>query len=359
MSLRVRRGAFKRSCRRCSWVGVYDTVGKGDYAKRRHSCVRRQRIDARLERGRARMGAVDRTPKPCLHPIAEHEHGTYACYTLDRCRCEPCCVAVSVYEKDRQRQHAYGRWDNFVDAEPARQHVLWLMTHGMGLKRVVATGAITQGSAWKLVYGRNGGPVSARLRKDVAERVLAVQLDLADGARISGADTARRLQALVANGWSMSKLGMRLGVTPGNFNPTVRGLRGVHVATAKAVHALYIELATKAPPEATHRDKIAASRARGIAVQRGWLPPMHINGRLFIGAALPGPDDGDVATDFGAIDEMAVERLLAGDLVPATVAEKREVVRIARARGMSLREIELRTGITKPERYIVREGAVA
>jgi transcriptional regulator with XRE-family HTH domain len=358
VSRRVRRGRFTRSCRRCSWTGTYDTTARANYAKRRHSCEKQQRTDARLERGRTIRAGVDRTPKPCLHPIANHQHGTYACYTLDFCRCEACGRAVSDYERERKRQQAYGRWDNLVDAEPARRHVRWLMSQGMGLKRIAATGAISQGSLWKLLYGKNGGPVSKRLTKSVAERVLAVELDLADGAVIDGADTARRLQALVANGWSMSKLALRLGWSPGNLNPSIKGDRGVTVALAKAVHALYVELADQQPPTESHHDKVAASRARGYAAARGWLPPLRINGRLVVGRPLPSPQDLEepaAFTDFGGYDEAAVTRRLDGDRgVSINKADRIEVVRRARAWGWTFLDIERRAGIPKPERYITR-----
>lgn len=43
MSARVKRGAFRRTCRTCGWTGVYSTATRGDYAKRRHSCEKHLR----------------------------------------------------------------------------------------------------------------------------------------------------------------------------------------------------------------------------------------------------------------------------------------------------------------------------
>lgn len=366
MSRPVKRGTYRRSCTRCPWTGTYDTVGKANHAKRRHNCARHLAKAEKAQRGTARMEAVDRTPKPCLHKVADHQHGTYACYTLDGCRCEPCAAAVREYEQNRKRQQAYGRWDNLVDAEPARDHVRRLMAAGMGLKRIAAAADVSTGVMWKLLYGKPPRPgrertPSKRVTKAVALRLLAVEIDLADGAYVPNTDTARRLQALVACGWSMSKLGLRLGIQPGNFNVVVTGRRPqVSVATAKAVHALYLELAGQAPPEATHRDKIAASRARNLAAQRGWTPPLRINGRLVAGTVLPLPelDDADVfELDLPEYDEAAVERRLNGDRTAAiTKADRIEIVRRARAIGWSLLDIERRAGITKPERYLSNTG---
>ena len=148
----------------------------------------------------------DRTPKPCAHKEAQHAHGTYACYVLDFCRCHPCAKANRDYEAERVRQQAYGRWDNYVDAHPAREHIRTLTDQGMGLKRIVAVSDISQGLLWKLVYGkrRTDGTrtPSKRVRKDTLERILAIELDLAAGAAVESTGTARRIQALVALGWS-------------------------------------------------------------------------------------------------------------------------------------------------------------
>ncbi|MEP7738548.1 hypothetical protein ABKW28_12900 [Nocardioides sp. 31GB23] len=362
MNRKVKRGSYRRSCPRCGWQGTYDTAAKGDYAKRRHSCARHQAKAAGAERYASRMAAVDRTPKPCLHKQADHQHGTYACYTLDACRCAPCVSAQRAYEVDRVRQKAYGRWNGLIDAEPARQHVQRLMAAGMGLKRIVVVSGVSQGVMWKLLYGvpRTDGtrrPPQQRIKPTTAERLLGLELDLADGALVANTDTARRLQALVTKGWSMSKLGALLDVSPGNFNPVVLGRRSqVTAGTARRVHALYLELAEQAPPEETHHDKVAASRSRNYAAARGWSGPLRIGGRLHVGPALPLPEleDAEVlALDETAYDEAAVARRLDGDRTARIgKAERVEIVRRARALGWSLLTIERRTGVTKPERYL-------
>lgn len=64
-----------------------------------------------------REAQVDRIPKPCLHKHAQHEHGTLACYVLDKCRCLPCASANSTAESERQRQKAYGRYNSDATAK--------------------------------------------------------------------------------------------------------------------------------------------------------------------------------------------------------------------------------------------------
>lgn len=331
------------------------------------------------------MAAVDRTPKPCRCKEAEHQHGTYAAYTWDKCRCIPCKDAATAYERNRQRQQAYGRWDNLVDAEPVRAHVLALMKQGMGLKRIARAAGISNGSATKLIYGtykRLDDPASfqgckgagelvrqpcRRVRKETAEKLLAVEFEHSHGTRVDSADTARRLQALVAVGWSGAKLAGRLGLHRSNLTPLLHGSREVSAATAEKVYALYLELAEQAPPEVHHRDKIAASRARSFARSNGWAPPLRIGGRLFTGPALPDPqarlqsgrEDNDAEIlDLSPIDfdEVIVERAINGDRSllrgTALTAERTEIVRRLRARGLSHTQIETLTGITASWRYL-------
>lgn len=358
MSRPIPRGTYRRSCRTCGWTGTYDTAARGDYAKRKHSCEKKQRVDATRARGdsiRIRNANLDRTPRPCHHKQTTHEHGTHACYALDTCRCLPCAEAHSLYEQQRVRNNAYGR-SNYVDADPARQHIRALMDRGMGLKRIVAVSDVSQGALWKLIYGKRRPDgtqqPSKRVTRDLERRILAIEFDLADGAKVDGQQTARRLQALVANGWSGSKLADRLGMLRTNFTPLLHGRRGVLVSTVKAVHALYAELVDVDPPEATHRDKISVSRARRYAQQNGWAKPLRINGRAWIGKALDLPDDTTVDLEDDVVDESAVLRRLDGDRsVRLNPDERDEVVRRWQASGRPLNEMERITGINS-HRYL-------
>lgn len=353
-------------CDQCGWTGVGKSEALAAKGLRMHSCEKFRRREAARARGRARMAAVDRTPKPCPHPNAQHQHGTYACYTLDSCRCGPCCTAQSSYTAELNRRHAESTWNParspFVDAEPARAHVNALRDQGMGAKRIAAAAGISNGAMTKLLYGtyvttgmgksagRYGsgelrrGP-SERVRRETAERLLAVRLELGPGNRVPAVGSVRRIRALVALGWSQSKLAQRLGIRPTNLH-LARGCPSTTYATALAVRALYDELSMTLPPQATHRDKIAANRARAYAAERGWLPPLALDeDRLDdpfyeIESILPeAPAHDDV-------DEVAVWRRLHGDKsVRLTRAEQAEVIERGLAEGWSKADIERRTGL--------------
>lgn len=346
------------SCAACGWSSRPLTPGRAAYALRRHSCVKHRRLAERRARAQERRAAVDRTPKPCLHPQASHQHGTNAAYKLDRCRCQSCTAANSAYEANRARQRAYGR-QAYVDAAPARTHVLALMQGGVGLRRLAALSGVPTGAVSRLIYGRSqpDGTVhrSARVRAATAEALMAVQLDEqthAPGARIDSAGVRRRLRALIALGWSQAKLAKRLGVQPCNFGRMLYHRKTITAGRARAVRALYDELSMQLPPAETHQERIAASRAQNYARARGWLPPLaYDDDQLDTPDDLPTAemDEGLAAED--VVDEAAILRRMDGDrTVRVQGAEAAEVIRRLRAAGHSDAHIGAVTGL-RVDRY--------
>jgi predicted ArsR family transcriptional regulator len=266
------------SCDDCGHATPATSPAMAAYALRRHSCAT---VLERVARGQRRLDrlALSGPEQPCQHND-RHPHGDRVRYVIDKCRCRPCRDSANRYERARQRQQMYGH-DAYVDAGPARAHITALMAAGMGLKRIVAVSDISQGLLWKLIYGKRRADgtrtPSKRIRPTTEAVILAITLDLADGARVSGVGTRRRLQALVAVGWSQSKLARRLGMGGRNFGHLIHnlGLTGeVTVTHAKAVTALYDQLWDQLPPHTQHRDHIAYSRAINHAIGYDWPVPM-------------------------------------------------------------------------------------
>lgn len=347
---------YRSSCDECDWTSNLCRGEKqAQYAWRKHSCDRQRSRKAAAERRRARMAAIDRTPKPCLHQRTTHVHGTHACYTLDRCKCWPCVRANTAYENQRKRLHAYGRWNGLVDAEPARQHVRTLMASGIGWKRVASLAGVPVDNVCKLIYGAPGRTPSKRIRPASSDALLAVTAgrdSLAEGSCVDPAGTRRRLRALIALGWSQSKLAARLGMTGANLGTLIRGDSAVQKRTADKVVVLYAQLSMTLPPQVTHHEKVAAARSRNYAKKRGWLPPLaYDDGDLDAPEGQPAAihQDDDAGGDY--LDHAAIERRIAGDRVRITKTEAAEVVHRMRAAGRSWNDIETITGL-KPDRYL-------
>lgn len=198
--------------------------------------------------------------------------------------------------------------------------------------------------------GPRKGEIPKRIKRENAEKILAVKPDislLAAGASIPSRGTHRRLQALVARGWSQSKLADRLGVDRGNFGVMMQRAR-VSVTLHRQVEALFDDLWNKQPPRTAWRDSIAYSRTIRYARERRWLPPLAWDD-IDNDAEPPLQDNGD------SIDEIAVELAIQGEHVRLRPAERREcVLRLHRERW-SDRRIAEQIGCTDKTVFRIRE----
>ena len=289
----------------------------------------------------------------------EHKHdGSTTCYIQHQCRCEPCITAHNQRNTRREKLKAYGRFDTgLVDADPVREHLLMLGEFGLGYKRVAKLAGLSITPVRNLIWGRQDpgprkGEIPKRVKRENALRILAVRPDvahLADGALVPARSVHRRMQALVHQGWSMSKLGVRVGITPANFS-AMMGRDRVAAATYRTAVALFDELWNQAPPEGTHRDRIAASRARAHARHHGWVSPLAWDDIDLDDAPAQDGDHEGVG-----IDEQAVELVLAGERLRLNRAERREVVTRLHARRFSDSRIAEISGLADRTVLRIRE----
>lgn len=150
--------------------------------------------------------------------------------------------------------------------------------------------------------------------------------------QVSSVGTRRRLQALMAIGWDQHSLAVEVGVTNTRISNLVRGINPeVTSQTAARVARVYDRLSMSA------RDGTKAARyARTVARRQGWPPPLAWDD---IDNDLEPP-----AGDGVDLDEVVVDRILGGERLPATPAEKAEVVRQWLASGRPLKQLEKQTG---------------
>lgn len=215
----------------------------------------------------------------------EHKHdGSTVCYITHKCRCDVCREWMNVRERNRNRLKAYGRWDHkadFVPAWPVRDHVRFLQSNGMGLLTVAEVAGVSKTTLRQLVYGREGsggdqkrkGRQQVRIKRENAEKIMAVRIQLRRGAVVPAVGMHRRVQALVWQGWSISELARRLGVAPSDLN---RSMRRPTVTAGRFddVRKLFTELFGVAPPETNRREKCSATRSRNWAREQGWVSGM-------------------------------------------------------------------------------------
>lgn len=91
---------------------------------------------------------------------------------------------------------------------------------------------------------------------------------------IDATGTRRRLQALIAVGWSMSAIAERSGYRDRANLHSIMRAKTVKRDTAERIAAVYDHLWDQPPPEHRPHQRAAASRSRRIAEQNGWPPPM-------------------------------------------------------------------------------------
>jgi hypothetical protein len=264
--------------------------------------------------------------RECLHPCAAHDHGTRAAYVADRCRCAACREANRLEAAARRRAQAYGRWRPFVAAAPARRHLRRLRAAGLGVDRIVELSGVGSGTIRQLIYGdpRTGRPV-ARIRVETAAAILAVPpARPAPGALVPAAATHALVADLQDAGYALADLARELGRTTSSLTGSLARAR-VRVATAAEVARLHRRLLECGPSAVTSTRRAGA-------------------GPLWCGGPVPTtsqtPTAGDVDGQFD-VDEVAVERAMAGEPIELTLAGQIEAVRRLAARGMSVRRIAL------------------
>jgi hypothetical protein len=348
--------SVSRTCPVCGYAGRYASAAQAEACHRRHSC-QRQAWRAQVARRWAHRAAGDLT-RGCPHHGRPHVHGTRSAYVKDRCRCPACAAANAQASQDAVRRHVT-RTDPSAEAAPVAAHIRELRQAGIGWTQIGRlTG--TSRSHIREIAGATarsaGRPPLRKVRRDTARRILAVPAHPASRSRHSQLDatgTRRRLQALVAIGWPVSRLAQQLGHRPGSLRRRLTA-DTVTVGTAQHIRELYARLWDTAPAAASKLQQTRVDQARRRARVHGWLPPLAWDDIDTDPAPVPPRHDP------ADVDEIAVDRAVNGAgirLAELTAAEQAEAIRRLTDRGKSLREIADQLATTK--RTICRHRAAA
>lgn len=181
-----------------------------------------------------------RHPGPIV-ATKQYPHGTNACYALNHCHCDPCSKAHRTYENGRRLyQGEFPRIPPpLVDRGPARRHVKKLMAQGMGHKRIAEMAGVPASAVGALIWGRYDR-AAKKIRRQTAEKLLAVTLDLAGGAKVPGDEARAIIAELVARGWTKAEIGRRIAGPDAKALQIGRGPT-VAVATLRTLRALLEE----------------------------------------------------------------------------------------------------------------------
>lgn len=190
-------------------------------------------------------------------------HGTRSSYVRG-CKCHHCRAANARYAKLAKYRSDKGI-STLVDAGPVKAHLAMLREHGVGKRTIAARAGVAQTVVDRLLGIAPDRP-AIKVRPDTAKRLLAVTInEHAPGAIVDATGTRRRLQALVALGWTQTKLAASIGWTTANLNNLILSDDDVTRATADLVADLYERLSMRPGP---------STRASAVARRRGWAPPL-------------------------------------------------------------------------------------
>lgn len=232
-------------------------------------------------------------------------------------------------------------------------HLLSLLASGWTIRSVAAHAGVDATSVVRFRYGDDRlmhvatgisriepGEMATRTNKPGAEPFVAK------------VGTVRRIQGLMAQGWSAALIGAAVD-RPERwvYNKVNQQGRWVRRSTHDLMVAAALELGSRQGP---------SPHTRGRALRRGYLPLDHWGDIDLDEAPLVEEEEVEVEYDGPDYDEVVVLRALDADRSVlrghrGMTAERIEIVRRAQARGWSHSEITDRTGITKPERYVIRE----
>ena len=275
---------------------------------------------------------------------APRRHGERARY-IAGCRCDPCVKANAKYCKQYRWRSRGSRLS--IDPTEVRAHVESLT---MSLTALAAVSGVPRATISSIVNGKVKATSPA-----TAAALLAVAPDAPIGHHyIDGIGARRRLQALAAIGWSGDVLAARLRYARRSVFDVRSGAQGVLTGDFdQAIRALYEELQDTPPVPTCRTDRSAVTRTVNEARKRGYLPP----------AAWDDPDrDPEPGEDDDFVDEIKVERVVAGEKLPCSKAVLVAVFDAWLKTDRPLNELFRVTGwnITRlQERHRVREAELA
>jgi len=167
--------------------------------------------------------------------------------------------------RTRRRLQAYGRYDNGrADAEPVRVHVRMLMDSGVGIRRISQLSGIPTGTIGKILYDV---PRRERCARRTSDAIMALQPNIgamADGAKTDSTGTRRRIQALVAIGWTQKRIANLARLDDATMFRLMHSTTCT-AATARTIAEIY-DLCWQSP--------LDNQRMRRFAQRRGWVSPL-------------------------------------------------------------------------------------
>jgi hypothetical protein len=202
-------------------------------------------------------------------------HNTLYCYSDFNCRRAACVERKLEWERNNRRRLREGR-PALIDAEPVRRHVLQLQAENVTIYSIAAAAGVDQWTIRSLFPGPNRGRKNS-VSPEIARKILAVTADHAMPGYTDGTGTRRRIQALIAIGWPVRRVGEQLGLNATYAGELIRRTeqgKPIYLATATKVAEAY-ETARHRSPEDCGVSTATANRKRDQAKVERWPTPRY------------------------------------------------------------------------------------
>lgn len=216
------------------------------------------------------------------------------------------------YDRRRRRAIAAGTWQPPVPITDLQPHIAALKGRGMSINAIAEAANVSSRVVWPIAAGKQQfahGPTAAAILA-----VAVPEQPLAPTGMVHAHGVARRLQALVASGYTLRGIARMLGHVSAQqvWDWAHHTQETVTEGTARTVGDLYESLS--ATPGGQRR-------ALNYAQRRGWLPPLAWGDDI---------DDPDAVPCVGAatddiVDEVAVREVLAGRVRFADLREQEKL----------------------------------
>lgn len=135
---------------------------------------------------------------------------------------------------------------------------------------------------------------------------------------VDGTGTRRRIQALMALGWNGDAIDALIGRRRTYTVAVLRGTGPVQRSTADLYRAAYDHLSMKLGP---------SWHTRNRARRNGWLPPLAWDDDRIDDPSYTPTSERNRAKSHDEVDEAVVFRVLDGEILPTTRAERFEIMR--------------------------------
>jgi len=191
----------------------------------------------------------------------DHTHGaTITCYRHG-CGCDGCVEKNRTTADANRRRIAYGRPNARVDPTPALTRLKKIRGEGWTFREIVEATGIPKSSLQRMLRDK-----PKFLMQSTANRIVtATRPGKAPQARVDATGTRRRLQALVAHGWTLTELADQLDRGLANVAKLATA-PGCFEHTRREVADLYDRLWAVEVP-----DGFGKRRSLTLARQRGWV----------------------------------------------------------------------------------------